>query len=244
MMKLALLQCDHVAPKFRNITGGDYDDIFKAMFGMHAPSVTLQTFDVTKGVYPESPDDFAGFLTTGSKQSVYEDIPWVNQLKTYVQALYVREKKFVGICFGHQMIAHALGGSVAKSPNGWGIGVHLFDLYASPAWMQPPLTQIQLLMSCQDQVALLPDGSKVLAGNDFCPVGMYQVGDHFLGIQGHPEFTAVYAKALMEDRKDRIPAEAITQALATLSLIPQQKELVNWIVDFCSHDSGLNLKIK
>lgn len=231
-MRLALLQCDHVGQPFRAITGGDYDHLFQQHFATFAPEVSLEAFDVTAGDYPAALDGYDGFLATGSKFSVYDDELWVHKLKRYVQQLYAAQKKFVGICFGHQMIGEALGGRVAKSPNGWGIGVHHFAVQQSAAWMMPPLDSYNVMMSCQDQVQVLPEGSTVLAGNAFCPVGMFQVGHHFLGIQGHPEFTAPYAEALMDARADRIPAVTIQAAKQTLARPLHQQELTRWIVNF------------
>lgn len=235
-MRLALLQCDHVGQPFRHITGGDYDHVFRQHFAQFADGVLIEAFDVTVGDYPAVTDDFDGYLTSGSKYSVYDDEPWVNELKLYVQQLYAAQKKFVGICFGHQMIAEALGGRVAKSPNGWGIGVHQFPIQQQADWMTPSLDSYNVMMSCQDQVQVLPEGSTVLAGNEFCPVAMYQVGQHFLGIQGHPEFTPPYAEALMDARSDRIPAETIQAAKQTLTRPLHQQALTDWIINFIARD--------
>lgn len=231
-MRIALLQCDHVAPQFREVAGGDYDTIFKNYLARYAPPVDLEPFDVTAETYPDSLGAFDAFLSTGSKFSVYDDEPWVRTLKAFVKDLHEQDKTFIGICFGHQMIAEALGGKVAKSLKGWGIGVHTFGLKEKEGWMQPPLNKFNILMSCQDQVEVLPRNSKVLAGSDFCPVGMYRVGDHFLGIQGHPEFSVPYAEALMEARVERIGEATVTEAKTSLSKPPHQEELTSWILRF------------
>lgn len=231
-MRLALLQCDHVADAFLPITGGDYDQVFKRFFADHDSKVTLDVFDVTLEHYPDDPYTYDAFVTTGSKFSVYDDEPWVKTLKAYVVDLYQRKQKLIGICFGHQMIAEALGGKVAKAVGGWGIGVHRFAVTEQLAWMQPQLSHIQVLMSCQDQVQVLPKDSKVLASSDFCPVAMYQVAGHFLGIQGHPEFSAAYAEALMQARVSRIGEATVAKARSSLSIPLHQKELTQWILNF------------
>lgn len=231
-MKIALLQCDHVAPKFQEVAGGDYDDIFKDYLVQYAPQLDLEPFDVTQESYPADLGSYDAFLSTGSKFSVYDDEGWVKTLKAFIKRLYLENKTFVGVCFGHQMIAEALGGKVTKSPKGWGIGVHSFEVKQTQSWMRPPLESFNILMSCQDQVEQLPEPSEVLAGSDFCPVGMYRVGKRFLGIQGHPEFSKAYAEALMDDRLERIGTDVVAKAKQTLSKPIQQKELTHWILQF------------
>ncbi|MFK7799997.1 MAG: type 1 glutamine amidotransferase [Anaerolineae bacterium] len=235
-MKLALLLCGHAQEKFYPVTGGNYDVYFHTYFDQFSDhDVTLECFDVTARQYPQNRDDFDGFITTGSKDSVYDDFDWIKELAVFFQTLHSEGRKVVGVCFGHQMMAHALGGRVAKSDNGWGVGLKTFDVYdtaKSEAWFEPQLDKFGILLSCQDQVQELPPNSVVLAGSDFCPVGMYRVGENMLGVQGHPEFTAAYSEALMADRLDRIPADVIAAARETLSIQPHKHELASWIVNF------------
>ena len=235
-MNLALLLCGHAQEKFYPLTGGDYDVYFRDYFDQFSDhNVSLDCFDVTAGQYPQNRGDFEGYITTGSKYSVYDDYDWIKELAGFFQTLYQDGEKLVGVCFGHQMVAHALGGSVERSANGWGVGVKSFDVFdaaKSESWFDPSLESFNIFMSCQDQVQQLPPESTVLAGSDFCPVGMYRVGENMLGVQGHPEFTAAYSEALMADRVDRIPADVISAARATLSIQPHKRELASWITNF------------
>ncbi|MFT5194740.1 MAG: GMP synthase-like glutamine amidotransferase [Candidatus Promineifilaceae bacterium] len=239
-MKLALLLCGHAQEKFHPITGGDYDVYFQSYFSEYSDDdVTLECFDVTAGHYPQNRDDFDGFITTGSKYSVYDDLDWIKTLTVFFQTIHEEGRKLVGVCFGHQMMAHALGGRVEKSANGWGIGVKTFQVYDTAedeAWLKPKLDKFNIFLSCQDQVQELPSDSVVLAGSDFCPVGMYRVGETMLGVQGHPEFTADYAEALMADRVDRIPADVIAAARKTMLIVqPSKHELASWIINFIQY---------
>jgi GMP synthase-like glutamine amidotransferase len=226
-MKIGLLECDHVAEKYRHI-GGDYQDMFENLL----PDIVFEFYDVCNGHFPESVDDCEGYMCTGSKHSVYDNVDWVKQLKEFVFQLYKNEKLFVGVCFGHQMLAEALGGKVLKSEKGWNVGVHQFEIIAQENWMTPFQQQFNLLMMCQDQVIGMPENSKVLAQTNDCSVGMFKVGESMLGIQAHPEFSKDYEKALMLDRVERIGKEKVQKALDSLEKSPDKNLVSDWIMNF------------
>lgn len=224
-MKLGLLQCDHSADSVRPIAG-DYDD----MFANWLPA-EWRVYDLTIGEQPGILDECDAYVATGSKASVYDDEPWIHQFAALTRRIRAEEKPFLGVCFGHQMMGHALGGRVAKSPNGWGVGVHTFEITKTEPWMQPSANSINLLMSCQDQVLELPPGAEVLAGNAHCPVGLFRVG-RMLGIQGHPEFSPAYAKALLRPRRERIGPDTVDAALATLNRPLDAALIAGWVRAF------------
>lgn len=227
-MKIGLLECDHVLPDLQRI-GGDYRDMFPALL---PAAFEFVNYDVCKGQLPASPAECDAWLCTGSKHSVYEEIGWVLALKDFVRKLNEQRVKFIGVCFGHQMLGEALGGKVQKGTMGWCVGVHAFEICEMESWMDPYHTHINLLMSCQDQVVVLPENSKVLATAKDCPVSMFQVGDHALGIQAHPEFPLEYAAALMEKRVERIGVEKVEQARETFSLSLHDRVIAQWMVRF------------
>jgi len=232
-MNIGLLQCDHVSEPFQHIIP-DYPDAFRDLFARYAPHISLRVYDVCHGELPQSIDECEGYITTGSKYSVYDDVPWIHQLADFVRLAYAHQRKFVGICFGHQMIAHALGGKVAKAQSGWGIGTKSVELQQTKAWMQPETRAYRLILSHQDQVLELPKEGEILGGNDHCPVSMFGVGEHMLGIQAHPEFTPQYAEALMDWRVERIGYDPIQAAKATLNAPTDEAIIVRWIDAFFS----------
>lgn len=224
-MKLGLLQCDHTLESVRHIAG-DYDE----MFARWLPA-EWTIYDLTTGGGPRDLNECDAYITTGSKASVYDDEPWIHQFAALTQRIHAANKPFLGVCFGHQMMGHALGGRVAKSPNGWGIGVHTFTITKREQWMAPAADSVSLLMSCQDQVLDLPPGAEVLGGNAHCPVGIFRLG-RMLGIQGHPEFTPAYAEALLNLRRERIGAARVDNALATLQQPLSAALLAQWAEAF------------
>jgi len=222
-MTIGLLQCDHVADEFVGIAG-DYD----AMFQRWLPA-DWRVYDLPAGQFPalDPYDACDAWVTTGSHESVYDDVAWVHRFAELVRQIHAAGVPFLGVCFGHQMMGHALGGRVSKSERGWGIGVHEFEIRAREAWMSPPLDTVSVLMSCQDQVDVVPPGAVVLASNAHCPVAIFRCGS-MLGIQGHPEWEPEYAAALLGRRRDRIGADCVDAALAGIMRPRNSGELSEW----------------
>jgi len=230
-VKIGLLQCDHVMPENR-AEFGDYSDFFDTLFQQHAPEIVLEPFDVQNNEYPEEPNQYAGFIGTGSSASVWENIPWINRFKRFLRDLYHNGNKFIGICFGHQMIAESLGGRCEKSDRGWGIGVKAVKIYQKKDWMKPKQNSYRLIVSHQDQISKLPENSEVLGGNEHCPLSMITVGNHFLGIQAHPEFTPAYSRRLMQSRIDRIGLKAVQEAEKILQDKTDEAVVAQWMANF------------
>ncbi|RMG27266.1 MAG: amidotransferase [Bacteroidetes bacterium] len=226
-MKVALLECDHVAPAFRQ-EHGDYREMFPALF----PQWEFELFDVVNGQFPRRATDWQLYVCTGSRHSVYEDLPWIHRLKGLVQEIHRAGRSFLGVCFGHQLMAEALGGRVGRAPQGWCVGIHTFELLGRESWMTPFQHQLNLPMLCQDQVLELPPGSIVLARAAHCPTGMYRIGHNMLGVQAHPEFSAAYDKAVMLSRAQRIGQEKVQAALKSFELPIHQQLMAQWMSNF------------
>ena len=207
--------------------------MFISLFQKYTPSIRLFIFDIQKGKYPDNLNDFDGFLSTGSPDSVYNSAPWIKTFKNFTQELYLNGHKHVGICFGHQMIAEALGGKVEKSARNWGIGIKSIRLYSHTLWMEAKKQgPYSLIVSHEDQVVKLPANAKVIAGNDHCPVGMFTISDRALGIQQHPEFSKEYLIASINSRRDIIEPELIEQALKSLDQKTDSAIVAKWIKYF------------
>jgi len=148
------------------------------LFTSHGLEFEGQTFEVTKGDWPLV-NDFDVFVITGSPNSAYQDLAWIAQLERLIQEIYASGKKLLGICFGHQMIAKALGGEVKDSDDGWLLGLHDIEIAQQKPWMTPFKEQAKLYFINHDQVTELPEGAEVLAHNASCPRGMFCIGIRF-----------------------------------------------------------------
>jgi GMP synthase-like glutamine amidotransferase len=230
-VRLGVLECDHVSERYLPIAG-DYADMFTALVAEADPDAEVVLYDARRGMLPTRPDECDGWLCTGSSASVFDDEPWIDAVAAFVRDVHAARVPFVGICFGHQLIAHALGGRTERAAVGWGAGAIPMQVAVEAPWMTPPLRSATLLYSHQDQVTELPPGGRVLGSAPHCPIAMLAVEDDIIGIQAHPEFGAPYVRALLEDRVDRIGAEDTTVALESLERSTDERVVARWILEF------------
>lgn len=230
-MKLGILKTDAVRPEW--VPGfGEYPDMFMALLGQVDPTLEYVVYDVEQGEYPGDIDALDAYLITGSKSSVYDDKPWIAALEEFVRELDRRRIKVVGICFGHQLVAQALGGKTLKSAKGWGVGLHTHRFTSVPVWHDQQGLDFDILVSHQDQVEEPAVGARVLAGSDFCENAVCQIGEHILTFQGHPEFVPAYSREIMEFRREMIGEQAYTAGMASLTSDPQAERMARWILNF------------
>ncbi|MBF0381145.1 MAG: hypothetical protein HQL69_09010 [Magnetococcales bacterium] len=230
-MKIAFLHAgfppDAIKPQH-----GDYLSMFKNAFAKNGIAIELVDYQVQKGNLPNLQHNFAGFICCGSANSVYDSEPWIPPLVNFIKDLAKKDAKMVGICFGHQLIAHALGGKVEKAKTGWGLGNKAGEVVQNIPCMTPPLKKINLLYSHQDQVTKLPQESQLLITSDHCPNAAFSIGKQFLAIQGHPEFEPDYLDALLQNRRKRIGDTLVDKAKDTLQLEHNNSEAIQWIANF------------
>lgn len=198
-MKIAILETGkppgRLAEQF-----GDYPGMFASLLG---PGFEVRNFNVQAGELPDEAAAQTAFLITGSPAGVYENLEWIEPLMQFIRAAHT--SKMVGICFGHQIMAEALGGHVEKSARGWGAGLHRYEIVRRQPWMDGDET-VAGPASHQDQVVVQPPRTQVLARSDFTPLAALAWTDRqAISFQFHPEFSPKFAKALIEQRFDLVP---------------------------------------
>lgn len=230
-MRVGILKADNASPEFI-ARHGDYQARFEKLFKLGGASFEYRVYACKDGVFPSSVSESDAWVITGSKHSVFEDLPWLRRFEGFVKDLKQAGKKTVGVCFGHQLIAHALGGKVVRFEGGYGVGVRMFRPALHLGWMRPELETVSLLYSHQDQVEELPPGATFIGGNDFCRNMMFCAGTHMLGLQGHPESTREGVRDIMEKRRERMGEACYKAGLESLAEPTDEAVVAKWIVDF------------
>lgn len=227
-MKLAVLETG-APPEPLGARFGDYPAMFRALLG---DGYDWRTYRIADAEWPGRPDESDAYIVTGSSAGVYERDPWIGELLDFLRATKGKAK-LVGVCFGHQAMAQAFGGHVIKSPKGWGVGLHVYDVAAEASWMTPA-SRIALPASHRDQVVERPPAARVLAASAFTPFGMLAYEDQpAISIQLHPEFKPAYAQALIENRRGARFDDAEAAAAVESLRQPNDEALVGeWIKRF------------
>ncbi|AYG61847.1 type 1 glutamine amidotransferase [Rhizobium jaguaris] len=183
------------APEKLAAIQGDYDARFRALLGEDA--FAFATYDIENGVFPESATAADAWIITGSRHGVYEDHPWIAPLEQLIRDIQVTRRPLVGICFGHQIVAQALGGRVERAAAGWIAGPRRYrsaegNSFFANAWHR-------------DQVVGLPPEAEIIATGDGCPAAGLRYRRPILTLQAHPEFDTDYFLGLLAERGGALP---------------------------------------
>ena len=213
-MKLCILDNDVLDESVRPVWGS-YSQMCERLLREAGFQGAIDAFQTTRMQYPDSFDDYDAVLLTGSRYDAFSSDPWVVELRSQVTDLLGQQKKLLGICFGHQLIAACLGAPVARAPQGWGLGRQVYQWHGLPG-VADEVGSIALLASHQDQVLELPPGASLLTSHANCPVAGYFIGTQVLCLQSHPEFDADYMAFLLDKRRGSIGEAAYQDRLAGL----------------------------
>ncbi|MFA5246572.1 MAG: gamma-glutamyl-gamma-aminobutyrate hydrolase family protein [Candidatus Micrarchaeia archaeon] len=190
-------------------------------------------FDVLSNELPSFANECDGYLITGSDAAVYDQLSWINPLKAFVRTAADAQVPLVGICFGHQLIADALGGRVVKSSKGFGIGLHVYDVANVQPWMDKVST-VSMLVFHEDQVVTPPQQTKVILSSSFTPfAGLTYIQAPIISFQAHPEFSSEYIDALLGlPDTPKLPQELLDKALTSINKPNDNARVVSWIRRF------------
>lgn len=221
-MKIGILITGHAIPEFHDDFGGDYDAVFAHMLRGH--EFEFEGFNVVDNEFPEGPEAADGWLITGSKHGAYEDHDWIPPLEQLIRDIYADGRPLVGVCFGHQIVAQALGGKVEKFTGGWSVGHTTYTIegrdMAINAWHQ-------------DQVTELPPGAEVIGSSDFCANAALLYDNRIYTIQPHPEFTSRMVGQLLDTRgRGVVPDDLIDDAQTKLDAPIDSDQIAERVAKF------------
>lgn len=226
-MQIGILQTGH-APDALIGQAGDYSDMFQRLLaGQH---FGFRTWSVVDMDFPESVTECDGWLLTGSRHGAYDDLPFIPPLEDFIRRAYAAGVPLVGICFGHQIIAQALGGKVEKFRGGWSVGPTDYD------WDGETVT---LNAWHQDQVTQKPADARVIARAPMCENAALVYGDRAFTVQAHPEFTADFLHDLAEARgRGLVPDPLLAEMEARRAVPLDDARLAQKIGDFFRQPRG------
>ena len=229
---IGLILCDQLRDQFSS-DFPDYETMFKTAFEEKPQKFSWKTFDAVTGEFPKDLDSCDGYLISGSRSSVYEEKKWMLSLENFINKLNRNNKPTVGLCFGHQIMAKALGGTVTCALEGWGIGFARCSVNSGISRKQLALPEELTVGVChRDQVVKLPAGAINIGSTPHCNNFLIQFTPKMVGFQGHPEFEPAYISALIEETKNLLTPQEYFVALQSKKNAPDNQLIRKAITKF------------
>ena len=215
MTRVNILLCDTFPGRLPDFIP-NYESLFLDLFVGIGEQVNYRVFQTWQGELPSVINADEIYLVPGSLDAAYDDKPWIVALLQWIEKAYVRGARLMGVCFGHQAIARALGGAVRQFAGGFGVGVRASRVIDRDMKTYFPGQEMRLLYSHHDQVVALPQDAELCATSDFCENESFRIGHQVITFQGHPEFTVAYSRHLLTNCSDDV--DPVVRSAALLSL--------------------------
>lgn len=230
-MKIAILMAQTDVSSFAQQFPDDGEK-FITLLQRQRPNWEYSNHMVFQGNFPKDIHQFNGFIITGSLASANDSNPWASRLQETVQAIEHAQIPQFGACYGHQLIAKALGGTVIKNPDGWCFGVANSVVTEPQKWMIPAQPTLPQYAAHSEQVSVLPSGAIAFASAKGTPNAGFTKGRHVATTQYHPEMTAQFFHLLIDELETILPAHAIATAQAEKMHQARGDWMAKWIVQF------------
>lgn len=215
MARITIIEAGLVPQKHRE-RHGSFADMFERMIRAEDPTAPVEVVSIPNDDALPDPSKLEAVLITGAAAGVYDGLDWIAPLEDFVRKAYANRTPMVGVCFGHQLIAQALGGTVRKSEKGWGIGRHVYHVLPENGVIDGET--IAIACSHQDQVIEAPSDALTILSSDFTPhAGLLYANGTTLTVQPHPEFDVGFAQVCCELREGKAPDDVVATARASLA---------------------------
>jgi GMP synthase (glutamine-hydrolysing) len=238
MKAFAIIKTGSTFPAIRQ-RFGDFDSWMMEGCGLSAAEAPV--IDVMAGEDLPAVEDLSGAIMTGSPAMVTDRADWMQALSAWVRQAVQKDLPLLGVCFGHQLLAQAMGGEVDYHPEGREIGT--VEIQLTPEGRQDPLLGILpeafIAHATHAQTVIrLPEKALRLAGNPFEAHHAFRVGDNAWGVQFHPEFTADIMRAYIGEYAAALPQDGNAEALkAAIDHTEAANALLKRFFDYCMERS-------
>ncbi|MCR4964460.1 MAG: type 1 glutamine amidotransferase [Bacteroidales bacterium] len=230
--QINILLCDTFPDRLPDFIPS-YEYMFEKLFHSVDENLPLKTFRALEGELPKQLKRDELYVITGSLSDAYDTLPWILNLQEWVRKAASQRVPLTGICFGHQLIALALGGHVERFSGGWGVGIRESDVVNDEMLPYFPDHRLRLIYNHFDQVLRLPEGATATVTSEFCRYEGFRIGNHIITFQGHPEFSVEYERHVILNHAENEDKAIKEHALHTLDTIqPQGKIVAEFLLNF------------
>ena len=196
------------------------------------PDWRVDVYMAMAGDLPPQPETLDGIVITGSPASVNDTLHWIPPLLDLIRRLDAQCRPMLGLCFGHQAIAAALGGRVGRSPGGWRLGTATTRIDVPQPWMDPPARELTLFAAHNEQVLQPPPRAQVIGGDSGCPVGALCIDRHVFTLQYHPEFSREFMAEVCNSLDASLPPALMARAREQIEQTVDAGLFFRWAVNF------------
>ncbi len=230
MLQIGILETGQNRPELVE-EFGTFAGWFEDLFAGSSLDLSFATFVVCKDEFPSHPEACHAYIITGSAASSNDSDAWIRRLEEFIR-ISSKSVPIIGVCFGHQVVHKALGGRVERAKQGWGVGVHDYEVINAPTWMAGPPSQFSFCASHNDQVVEAAPESNIIARSEFCPIAATTVGSNVLTVQSHPEMRKAFSRELYGIRRELLGDQLADDAIASLGKPTNEQVFVNMVEQF------------
>lgn len=215
-MLIGILETGRPSPALAS-EHGTYTAMVATLLSAGDGVMQFKNFAVLEDQFPQTVEECDGYVVTGSRFSALDETPWMLRLEQFLRDAIARKRPVFGICFGHQILAKALGGAVRQAEQGWQLGLHSYQVTQKPDWMADAPESLRMNAIHQDQVVRAPAGAELIATAPNCPIAGLVYGEDAVSFQAHPEFTLDFEQSLLKTYAGvTLPKDEAKAALETV----------------------------
>ena len=214
-IKFGIIVCEETTPILRKLGVRSRARLYEEWIGKVASAASFRTYLAYNGRLPAKADECDAYIVGGSRHNISDRLGWMQPLFNFLRITAKAQIPVVGVGFGNQAVAHALGGRAGPAP-GWNVGRQTWKLVRDEGWLQVGSKSVSLFAFSRNQVVKLPSRSIRIVSGSGCPNAAFRVANHSIGIHGHPEYSARHIELLLDAHASEIPAATAEKARASL----------------------------